>query len=856
MKIKLLVLSFVALLFSAGSLRAYDAGEVGGIAGTDLLSGKTLKDFGASGLSESAEVSPTGKIKTAMRLTVNEAKANTWDAAFGTKIENTVEKNDLVVLIFYARLAENETRLDQALIGVNFQKASPNWASAYSKSDLSVSREWKRFFLSFQTKIAFDKGDSKLNLFFGAQKASIEVAGITFVNFGNRLTPTELEQKLAIPDAPLSLASTANMDFKDETAGDGRGGWSDQGPRDFRNFDTSRSQFGGVDFAILDPNKNGGRAVITFKSPHVAAPLALEQVDIPASGRGRFLYLLHTTAWCGKKGERVGQIAIHLKNGESVTREVVSLRDVADWGAPKACENAQPVYQVDGDHVACVFLSKFEIDFTPREVVGVTFKTTGDPVWIIVGATLSGKNLDTGAPPTALKPVRLLNVFSERKEPLLRFEGETVVVSPRPSTNVLVNPGKGWILYDLTPEKKSKESLALVDVGYARFDWAKLQPEENKLDWTALENAIQVWNAAGKRFAFGVMFANSSTKNQYVTPKWVFDAGASSRESKEVATPRQIVPDNWEDPIFLDKAKKFLTALAERYDGDPRLAFIDIRSYGNWGEGHLFPIGGQKISTNGLHAHVKMHLDLFKKSLLVLTWGEALFNPIYDWAISQGAGLRRDGILGNSDGSELIRCGGTVPAVMEWHGSYKSHAVNKEATYYWGDKFEAELTAQTYRASATYQNLGQWGEDSEVFLRERRPLIEELANRMGYHFVVNEARFPKTISSGTPCEIQISLENRGLAPITIPASLVFALVNAEGTPAASTPAPDLKLSKIKSDQTLVSRQTLRFQNVAPGDYFFAVGILRPGDGQTPSIRFAIENQNLKGWSLLGPVKVK
>ncbi|MBL8995587.1 MAG: DUF4832 domain-containing protein, partial [Spirochaetia bacterium] len=420
----------------------------------------------------------------------------------------------------------------------------------------------------------------------------------------------------------------------------------------------------------------------------------------------------------------------------------------------------------------------------------------------------------------------------------------------------VVNPGKGWILYDLTPEKKSKESLGLVDVGYARFDWAKLQPEEDKLDWTALENAIEAWKAAGKRFAFGVMFANSSTKNQYVTPKWVFDAGASSRESKEVATPRQIVPDNWEDPIFLDKAKKFLSALTARYDGDPRLAFIDIRSYGNWGEGHLYPIGGTKISSNGLHTHVKMHLDLFKKTRLVLTWGEALFNPIYDWAISQGSGLRRDGILGNSDGSELIRCGETVPAVLEWHGSYKAHGLRKEEPYYWGNKFDAELTAQTYRASATWQNLGQWGDDSEVFLKDKRALIEELANRMGYHFVVNEVRFPKTISASSPCEIQISLENRGLAPINIPASLAFALVNADGTAVSVSPASDLKLSKIKSDQTVAAKQILRFENAPPGDYSFAVGILRPGDGQKPSIKIAIENQNLKGWSILGPVRVK
>lgn len=262
MKIKLRP-SALAALTLIGFIWSYDPVEMGGLSeGADLLAGKSFKDFFAAGLSEGSEVSPkSGKIKAAFRAVVNEAKANTWDASFGVKIDAPIEKNDLVVLVFYARLAEGETVPDRALIGVNFQKASPNWASAYSKSDFQVSREWKRFFLPFQAKASFEKSDSKLNFMFGAQKASIELAKITFVNFGSRLSPAEFEKKIAIPDTPLSLADAANMDFKDETAGDGRGGWSDQGSRDFRKFDISKTSFGGVDFAIVNPEKNGGRAV-------------------------------------------------------------------------------------------------------------------------------------------------------------------------------------------------------------------------------------------------------------------------------------------------------------------------------------------------------------------------------------------------------------------------------------------------------------------------------------------------------------------------------------------------------------------------------------------------------------------
>ena len=74
----------------------------------------------------------------------------------------------------------------------------------------------------------------------------------------------------------------------------------------------------------------------------------------------------------------------------------------------------------------------------------------------------------------------------------------------------------------------------------------------------------------------------------YVTPKWVFDAGAVPLAVPDDSSPtgQQIIPKNWDDPVFLQKMKAFVQALGKHYDGNPDIAFLDIRSYGNWGEGH------------------------------------------------------------------------------------------------------------------------------------------------------------------------------------------------------------------------------------------------------------------------------
>ena len=92
----------------------------------------------------------------------------------------------------------------------------------------------------------------------------------------------------------------------------------------------------------------------------------------------------------------------------------------------------------------------------------------------------------------------------------------------------------------------------------------------------------------GKKFAFGVIAGASSSSvktRTYVTPEWVFEAGAESYTYTS-GNYSQIIPV-WTDEIFIEKMQNFVVALGERYNGNENIAWIDIRNYGNWGEQHL-----------------------------------------------------------------------------------------------------------------------------------------------------------------------------------------------------------------------------------------------------------------------------
>lgn len=441
-----------------------------------------------------------------------------------------------------------------------------------------------------------------------------------------------------------------------------------------------------------------------------------------------------------------------------------------------------------------------------------------------------------------------------------------VVMEPPPAPGVVMNPGKGWVLYTANPQTLP-ELLPLGALGYARFSWASVEPVEGQFQWEAIDRALAAWAAAGRQFAFGVMCASthSSAANPYVTPKWVFDAGAKSIEidldpkESTTGTPGHKIAPVFDDPVFLERLRKLIAALGARYDGHPALAFYDIRSYGNWGEGHMHPFKAPDATPEILEAHYGMHLDAFQKTRLVIPWGSKKFNPIYDRMVQRGVGLRRDGICGNSDGSETARCLGVAPAVFEFFGAYASM---KEKGWWegrpdsWG--YGHTLESCVEKGAPSYIGpLNQGGGKGLAMLEAERPLIERLANRMGYHFLLRRAEFPsRWPAGGAAASVDLRWENQGVAAITIPAQVVFALLAADGERVVATcPARASVPSGWLPGKSCKVTESLSFPAAAPGRYRLAVGILRPGEADRPGIRLAIDTPVVNGWHVLGAVAV-
>lgn len=451
--------------------------------------------------------------------------------------------------------------------------------------------------------------------------------------------------------------------------------------------------------------------------------------------------------------------------------------------------------------------------------------------------------------------------ISEMGQAIHNRQKDMVTVTPSTSDGVLINPGKGWVLYGL-PTYKTPEVLALGTIGYARLEWADLEPEEGKYDWRVLDYYITEWAKAGKQFSFGVMCANSHSPRQYTTPKWVFDAGAKGRSVnlKDLGpydgTPGEKMVPVFDDPVFMAKLRALVTAMGERYDGNTHLAYVDMRSYGNWGEGHMWPFKGDPISSESFKEHISIYTEAFHKTQLILPWGEKLFNPVYDWAVKQGIGIRRDGICGNSDGSETFRALGYSPGVFEFFGSYEF----LKKTGGWDGKVQDgwgyPLTDCVEKGHPSYISMSQWGNESQIFLEAERPLIERLANRMGYHYILKEAKFPATWQRGNPATVNFQWQNQGVAPVYVPCVVALALLDESGGLVdVCYPAdchPHRWLEGITEEKAIV-----QFDRIKSGSNMFplAIGLVKQVGDREPAFRLGIDIKQVNGWYVLGEVAI-
>ncbi len=415
---------------------------------------------------------------------------------------------------------------------------------------------------------------------------------------------------------------------------------------------------------------------------------------------------------------------------------------------------------------------------------------------------------------------------------------DTIVIQPASDDTMLVNPGKGWVQYYGT-DKYTKE---FIGIGYTRCCWSDVEPKENAFDWRPVDDFIKWFKADGKKIAHGVMSISTGIRKEYVTPKWVFDAGAEALSIPDESSPtkHQFIVKHWDDPVFVKKLGEFVAAFGKRYDGNPDIAFLDIRDYGNWGEGHVGFLGVDLAPPEVYKTcYLQPYITAFPHTQLIVPWGHGGYDAVYDWAIAQGAGIRRDGILSkwSKDGSECLRAHGHAPAVFEYCDSYSETKKN-------GNWSTESLLHYVECGKPSYM---QW--DANVY-RENSEFCRKLGNKIGYHFVLQRAVLPREIKSARSFELQLRWLNDGITYLYEPCHVAVGLLDENDNVVRQQWLTDSAPKKWSPNEAVTENLKATFQDVPAGSYKIAIAMFTDQKAAHPDYRLGIQGRTATGWYVL------
>ena len=425
---------------------------------------------------------------------------------------------------------------------------------------------------------------------------------------------------------------------------------------------------------------------------------------------------------------------------------------------------------------------------------------------------------------------------SEAKERRTRFSFE--------ETDALVaNPGEGWLSASSPlPNAPGVPST----VSYLRFDWADVAPADGVYDWSLIDRALAAASARGATLGLRVMTANAHSRGTYSSPKWLFDMGCKSYgytpegNDPTVSGSRiaRIEPD-YADALYLQKHGAFLQALGARYNGNPDIAFLDIGSYGIWGEWHTT----HPVSAEVRQKIVDLYLGAFPNTPLVFMTDDAETLP---YALAHGIGMRRDGVgspwhADNWIGSKryasvaaMADAWKTAPVVFEWYGDYRYLQ-----SRHWSFASAVQFMLDNH-VTLINDNIGEVPPEDQESLRT-------LARRAGYRFVLRSGSY--VLQSDRQLDLEMLWANTGVGKLYQHFELQLALIAPNGQRVRHTSLAVDPRTWLAGDHSVKAVWNIP-PELASGNYALAVALVDP-EHHFPPLQLAINRAATDGWTPIG-----
>jgi hypothetical protein len=379
-------------------------------------------------------------------------------------------------------------------------------------------------------------------------------------------------------------------------------------------------------------------------------------------------------------------------------------------------------------------------------------------------------------------------------------QGWQTILFTTPSENPLRNPGLGLLGYTweeggpsiavrkgrqtLEDHVEKMASLPFVDVLYIRCDWRNVQKQPGRLDFDPVwELTLAAAKRHGLRVAFRIQSSNTVFQpKQIALPEFLRsrvplvaiglmgkygDSGFSHSGGERGSW----IEPRYDHPEYQKALAELNRLLAERFDGNPMIEFVDVMHVGFWGEGHFsgYPSPFPDIQTaqRTLNRMVRMQLATWKKTPLAMNTQPDISNTgnreALEIAVRGGAWVRSDSIIVEEpiQIEELANRPPWLAAILE-DGDMRSYDISKLALDAAGANELENYMLHVLDLKANYWSL--WTESEHLASYDKRyPRgFERLRINMGYRLRPSWVWQRKR--SGTS-ELIIAISNRGVAGV-------------------------------------------------------------------------------------------
>ncbi|WP_290744248.1 hypothetical protein [Fibrobacter sp. UBA4309] len=391
----------------------------------------------------------------------------------------------------------------------------------------------------------------------------------------------------------------------------------------------------------------------------------------------------------------------------------------------------------------------------------------------------------------------------------IKADTTKITYTLRPFDGPLSNPHKGFTVptggaWTFVPEFEygpygslNNRAWDLVSYGSGYQQWNKLNPAKGVYDWTELEKLLNALAEHNMTYALRVLpYTPSFIKSDFPpqeeydwTPPFVYEMGAKKIQIDLRGTDFHAYAPVWDDSIYIWAAKEFAKALAEKYDGDPRIEYIDVRTFGEWGEWHTSHMLGSVMPADSvLKDMLDYYASVFKKTQLVLPSNG--FGDVYTHALDLGITKRDDGFIGIPGRPDtLLRAyNANLPTIAENIAGYRTMLANDDLIPGGTQKWTAERWVDAITtAHLTYYVLDQDNDCGYYFYKDNKALADSMSKVIGYNFTVTQAELQTVTAADTATgnvatnTLNITVKNTGVAPCFFDVYLVAEFVDSTGT---------------------------------------------------------------------------